>query len=57
MVNGHAVTEYTADELGVVPIFGVEFLAKSFYGSLVTTFVLELEIVAFLPVAACVFDD
>ena len=42
----HAVAQHTRNQFGIVPIFLVEFLRKTFHGGLVSAFVFKLEVVA-----------
>ena len=46
VLNGHAVTQHTRDELGVVPVLGIELLRQALDRNLVATRVLELEVIA-----------
>ena len=57
VVYGHAVAQHAADELGIVPIFGVELLGQSLYGGLVAALVHELEVVSLLSVVTDVLDN
>ena len=56
MVDRHPVSQHSTDELGIVPIFGVELLRESLDSGLVATFVLKLEVVAALSVLVCLLD-
>ena len=57
MVDGHTVTQHTTDELGIVPVFGIELLGESLDGGLVAALVLKLEVVAALAVLVNVLDN
>ena len=57
MVDRHTVAEHSRDELGIVPILWVEFLAQSLNGSLVAALVLELEVVAAGAVITDMLDN
>ena len=57
MVDRHAITEHTGYQFGIVPIFGVELLRKSFDRRLITTFVLKLEVIAFGSIGIDMLDD
>ena len=46
ILQGHAIAQHTADELGIIPVLLVKLLAETFDGNLVATLVLELEVVA-----------
>ena len=56
MVQWHAVTQHTGNQLGIVPIFLVELLGKPFHGGLVSLLVFELEVVTFVAVFVHVLD-
>ena len=51
MVDGHAVTQDSADELGIVPVLGIEALAQTFDCRLVAALIDELEVIVLLAVA------
>jgi hypothetical protein len=57
MVNRHAITEHTGYQFGIVPIFGIELLRKSFDCSLITTFVLKLEVIALGSIGIDMLDN
>ena len=50
MLDRHAITEHTGNQLGIVPILRVELLRETLNRRLVSALVLELEVVAALSV-------
>ena len=46
--NRHTIAQNAGDELGIVPILGIELLAQSFDSNLVATLVDKLEIISLL---------
>ena len=57
MVDRHSVAQHAADQLGIVPVFGVELFGESFHGGLVSALVLKLEVVALGAVIVHLFDN
>ena len=57
VVDRHTIAQYARDELGVVPVFGVELLRESLDGGLVTTLVFKLEVVTLGSVCVDLLDD
>ena len=57
MVDRHTVAQHAADQLGIVPVFGIEFLRKSLHGGLIATLVLKLEVVALRAVGILLLDN
>ena len=57
MFDGHAVAQHARDELGIVPVLGVELLAESLDGGLVAALVLELEVVALGAIGIHLLDN
>ena len=57
VLNGHAIAQHTRNQLGVVPVFGVEFLRESLHGGLVAALVLKLEVVTLGAVGIHLLDD
>ena len=57
VLQRHAVAQHAGNQLGIVPVFLVEFLRESLDGGLVTLLVLELEVVAFVALFVHVLDD
>ena len=57
MFEWHTIAQHTGDQFGIVPIFGIELLRKTFHGSLVATFVLKLKVIALRAVGVDLLDD
>ena len=57
MFEWHTIAQHTGDQLGIVPVFGIELLRKTFHGGLVTTFVLKLEVIALRAVGIDLLND
>ena len=53
----HAIAQHTRNQLGIVPVLRIEFLAQSLDGCLVATFVLKLEVVALGAIGIHLLDD
>ena len=54
---GHAVAQYTGNQLGIVPILFVELLGQTLDGDFVSALVLELEVVTLVSVLIHILDD
>ena len=57
LVYRHLPTKHTRNKFSVVPVFLVESFRQSFYGHLIASLVLELEVVTLVAVFIVVLDD
>ena len=55
-VDRHAIAQHTGDELGIVPVFGIELFGESLNGRLISALVLKLEVVAAGTVFVCLLQ-
>ena len=56
VVDRHTVAQHTRDELGIVPILGVELLRQALDSGLVATLVFKLEVIAMAAVLIGLLD-
>ena len=56
VVDRHTVAQHTRDELGIVPILGVELLRQALDSSLVAALVFKLEVIAMAAVLVGLLD-
>ena len=57
MLDRHTVAQHTTNQLGIVPVFGVELLRQALNSNLVATGILKLEVVAFRTVSIDLLDN
>ncbi len=57
LIDRHAIAEDSGDQFGIVPVFGVELVGKTFNGGLVSALVDELEVVAFVAFVVDCLDN
>ena len=57
LIDRHTVAKHTGNQFGIVPVFGIEFVAEALDGGLVAALVHKLEVVAFGAVGVHSLDN